>query len=130
MKRAEFEKIVNEQCEIIKRMLLVEKCQEYSPGVYCDDSLIHFKDMERLEHRHPLMTCKTYYLRQILSLNSQIEAWDNLTGIPAALLSPPKLLNRIDDAINYLILAKAIIHEEMEGECSEQNKNTTSKESS
>lgn len=126
MKGDKFTEIVNDQCVLIKEMLLREKCQEYSTGVYSDDFLVHFKDMQQLEHRHSLMTCKTYFLRQVLSLNTQIETWDNLTGIPTGLLCSPRLMNRIDDAINYLILIKAIILEEIEDE---QNQDTTSKES-
>lgn len=126
--------LIDEQFQQTNQALLRDKHLEYSRA-YTPDVLSHFKDMEGLENRPAVLTCKTYLLRQILSLNAQLETWDNLSGAAeTGMLFSSKITNRIDDAINYLILMKGLIADAraalpQEGDIDEQNEVTIASES-
>ena len=116
MDSPKFHLLVETQCGRIQEMLLEEKAQEYNTS-FEEDMLSHFREMQRLcGGIHPILVCKMYFLRQVLSLNAQLERWDLMNNPPVLDEMYPKLENRIDDTINYLILMKALITETKEKE--------------
>lgn len=101
MKQNEFEKVVNEQLDYC-RYLLVEKCKEYATGV---DRLNAFKKAGALQDVSPkealagMMAKHTFSMYEMChDENHSIEKWTE----------------KITDHINYLLLLKAIVIEEQE----------------
>ena len=104
MKTKQFNQIVKKQCESIKRVLL-QKGSEYASA---EDRFHNFNEgaievkLPRLKYAESLMQ------KHITSVRDIINQWDSKKP------SPAMLDEKMGDFINYLILIKGLMLEEMD----------------
>ncbi len=102
MNQATFDKIVDEQCQLIRR-ILESKGDEYGR----EDRLHNFKRAAALAATTPEMAARGMLAKHIVSV------WDIVDDIESGKTPQDDsfVSEKIGDAINYLILLKAIIRD-------------------
>ena len=104
MTNNDFNKIVSESIDLIQTVL-VNKAREYASE---GDRLANFKDGAMITGLTPEMTLWAYMAKHLSSIKKIIDDMGN------GELPTEELLNeKIGDAINYLILLKATIKEQL-----------------
>ncbi len=103
MNQSIFDKIVEEQCQLI-RQVLKSKGEEYSTE---DDRLHNFKRAAALAATSPELAARGMLAKHIVSV------WDMVDHIEAGRTPQDDsyVSEKIGDAINYLILLKALIRD-------------------
>jgi hypothetical protein len=104
MDNNDFNKIVTESIDSIQ-LVLVNKAKEYASE---GDRLVNFKDGARITGLTPEMTLWAYMAKHLASIKKIIDDM-NKGDLPTNEL----LDEKIGDAINYLILLKATIKEQL-----------------
>lgn len=100
MKTEQFNQIVEQQCETIKKVLM-KKAKEYASD---DDRLYNFKAAARINNTTPLLALWGMATKHLVCVQ------DLITG--KLKITPGVVDEKIGDLINYLILAKAEMIEE------------------
>lgn len=98
MNAADFDKIVNETCDSIRKVLS-SKAKEYAKG----DRLYNFKRAAEINHTTPELALAGMLVKHWVSVLDLVEG---------TLENTEAMVNeKVGDTINYLVLLKAILQE-------------------
>lgn len=103
MKQTEYSKAIKEQCEYSIE-LLDSKSQEYAENN--EDRLIHFKKAASLMGTNQKQAIFSMLSKHIISISEMIASGETYTL--------DRWTEKISDAINYLLILKAAVVEELD----------------